>query len=49
MTDVASVLSTQYHQSASEYLVSSVAEHLPISLVAYYQQEKTKWYEELSK
>jgi hypothetical protein len=47
ITDVASVLSIQYHQSLQEYLTSAVVERLPRSLIAYYQQERAKWWESL--
>jgi hypothetical protein len=32
-----------------EYVIAKVVEHLPPSLLAYYQQERAKWYKELLK
>jgi hypothetical protein len=49
LTDVASVLSTQYNQSAQEYLTSAIVAQLSPSLLKYYQQEKAKYWESLRK
>jgi hypothetical protein len=49
LTDVASVASIQYNQSAQDYLTSKVVEHLPPSLLTYYQQERAKRWESLMK
>jgi hypothetical protein len=47
ITDVSSVISIQSHQSPQDYLTAAVVNHLPLSLLTYYQQEKAKWWEHL--
>jgi hypothetical protein len=47
LTDVASLRPIQYNQTAQDYLITKIVEKIPEPLLAYYYQEREKWYQSL--